>query len=106
MPDQEQLKKEWKEAERFEEIRVGKEHIFHRAFLRVRALPVKECLRLYLRVEMGEYGEFPLHEHNLVALTKQGEELSMRQERLDDAKEALAYIEMCCKEIAIGKEEK
>ena len=103
LPEQEQLKKEFKEAKRFVEVRVGEQHIFHRNFFRIRVLPICECERMFLRVEMGEYGEFPLHVPYIVAISKQGEELQLQFERQEDAKEALTYLGENHKEIQFGK---
>jgi hypothetical protein len=103
MDEQEALKTEFRESERFGEIRIGKKNLFYRGFVRVRFLPLAECERIYLRIEFGEYGEFPLHEHYIVVLTKKEEELLLRLERPDDAKNLLSFLEENAKEIKLGK---
>lgn len=103
LPEQEQIKKEFKEAKRFVEVRVGEQHMFHRNFLRIRVVPISECERLFLRIEMGEYGDFPLHVPYIVVKTKQNEELELQFEHQEDAKAALAYLEENHPEIKFGK---
>lgn len=103
LPEQEQLKEEFKQAKRFVEVRVGDAHIFHRNFFRIRVLPIAQCERMFLRVEMGEYGEFPLHVPYIIVISKQGEELQLQFEREEDAKEALAYLEEMYQDIQFGK---
>jgi hypothetical protein len=97
MDEQEALKTEFRESERFGEIRIGKKNLFYRGFVRVRFLPLAECERIYLRIE------FPLHEHYIVVLTKKEEELLLRLERPDDAKNLLSFLEENAKEIKLGK---
>ncbi len=104
LPEQEQLKEEFQSAKKFEEVRVGKSHLFYRSFIRVRVVPLGECERIFLRVEMGEYGDLPIHEHYIVVKTKQEEELILRMERPNDAKELLAYLEEMYPDIKFGKE--
>jgi hypothetical protein len=101
---QEMLKTEFGDSRRFGEIRIGSEHLFYRSFIRIRYIPLKQCQRIYLRVEFGEYGEIPLHEHYLIVQTKQGKELVLRVDRPEDAKGALAFLEENVQEIALGKE--
>ncbi|MGN0133066.1 MAG: hypothetical protein ACI4AA_11545 [Lachnospiraceae bacterium] len=103
-PTQDCLKKEFREAKRFGEIRLGTEYLFYRGFVRVRFIPLRECERIYLRVEFGEYGEFPLHEHYVIVVTKQGKELKLRMERPDDAKDIMAFLEEVSGDLKLGKE--
>ena len=93
LTSQEALKEEFGKAGRFGEIRIGELHLFYRGFIRVRFVPLTECERIYLRVEFGEYGDVPLHEHYIVVRIKQGKELLLRMERPDDAKEVMNCLE-------------
>ena len=104
LPEQELLKQEFQSAKKFEEVRVGTTHLFYRSFIRARMIPLAECARIFLRVEMGEYGDLPIHEHYVVVKTKQDEELVLRMERPSDAKELLAYLEEMHPDIKFGKE--
>lgn len=101
---QEALKVEFGKAVKCGEIRIGETHLFYRGFIRVRFVPLKECERIYLRVEFGEYGDVPLHEHYIVVRTKQGKELLLRLERPDDAKEVMSCLEKHSCKVALGKE--
>lgn len=104
LPIQEDLKKEFDHAEKFGEIRIGKDYLFYKSFIRVRFVPFEECSRIFLRIEFGEYGEFPLHEHYIVVRTRQGEEFILRTDRSDDAKNVMAFLEENPKGIELGKE--
>ena len=104
LPAQEELEKEFREAKRFGEIRIGKENLFYRGFIRIRSIQLRECERIYLRIEMGEYGEFPLHEHYIVVRAKEGQETALRIERPKDAGEILDYIGENVPGIRNGKE--
>ncbi len=104
LPIQDDLKKEFQNAERFGELRIGKKHLFYRGFIRVRFVPFLECSRIYLRIEFGEYGEFPLHEHYIMVKTRQGEEFSLRLDRPDDARKVMIFLGENFKNIELGKE--
>lgn len=104
LPEQEKLAQELKQAKPFGEIRIGTEHLFYRSLIRWRFIPFCECERIYIRVEFGEYGEFPLHEHYVIADTGKGVEKKLRVERPDDAKEVLAYLKEHVKNVKLGKE--
>lgn len=106
LPLQENLKEEFNNAERFGEIRMGKNYLFYRSFVRVRFVPLGECSRIFLRIEFGEYGDMPLHEHYIVVKTKQDEEFSLRLERPDDAKKVMLFLMENSKEIELGKEKR
>ena len=101
---QEALMEEFEKAGRYGEIRIGEAHLFYRGFLRVRFVPLTDCERIYLRVEFGEYGDLPLHEHYIVVRTKQGREALLRLERPDDAKEVMECLKNHGCKIALGKE--
>lgn len=102
LPAQETLAEELRQAKGFGEIRIGTEYLFYRSFIRWRFMPFCECERIYLRVEFGEYGDFPLHEHYLIADVKRGGEKKLRVERPDDAKEAMAYLQENGKNLKLG----
>lgn len=104
LPALEVLKEDFEKAERFGEIRVGEDHLFYRGFIRVKYVPFKECSRIYLRIEFGEYGDFPLHEHYVVVVTKKGRELLLRLERPDDAKGVMECLKKRSCGIILGKE--
>lgn len=101
---QEALREEFEKAERFDEIRIGETCLFYRGFLRVCFLPLMDCERMFLRIEFGEYGEFPLHEHYIIVRTKQGEAFTLRMEHPDEAKRLLGYLEGNSYRIQLGKE--
>lgn len=101
---QEALKEEFGKAGKFGEIRIGETHLFYRGFIRVRFVPLTECERIYLRIEFGEYGDVPLHEHYIVVRTKQGKEIPLRVDRPDDAKKVMNCLEEHSYKIALGKE--
>lgn len=101
---QEELKEEFGKAGKFGEIRVGETHLFYRGFIRVRFVPFEECERIYLRVEFGEYGDVPLHEHYIVVKIKQGKEIPLRLERPDDAKGVMSCLEKHPCGVVLGKE--
>ncbi|MBP3460409.1 MAG: hypothetical protein J6K58_14495 [Lachnospiraceae bacterium] len=104
MPTQESLKEEFDNAGQFGEIRVGKDHLFYRSFIRVRFVPFRECSRIFLRIEFGEYGEFPVHEHYIIAKTRQEEEFALRLDRPDDAKNVMVFLAKNHKGIELGKD--
>lgn len=106
LPIEEELKKEFDSAEKFGEIRIGKDCLFYRSFIRVRFVPFRECSRIFLRIEFGEYGDFPLHEHYIMVRTRQGEEFALRSDRSDDAKNVMEFLVKNPKGIELGKEKK
>lgn len=101
---QEALRDEFQKADRYGEIRIGEHHLFYRGFLRVRFVPLAWCQRIYMRVEFGEYGDLPLHEHYIVVRIKQGKEIPLRLERPDDAKEVMARLKDHPCKVILGKE--
>lgn len=103
---QEALQKEFGKAEKCGEIRIGENCLFYRGFFRVRFVPLEVCERMYMRVEFGEYGEFPLHEHYIVVRTRQGKELCLRMERPDDARAVMDCLRKHSCRVALGKEKK
>lgn len=101
---QEALREEFRKAEKCGEIRIGENCLFYRGFLRIRFAPLEVCERMYMRVEFGEYGEFPLHEHYIVIRTRQGKELFLRMERPDDARAVMECMKKHFRRVALGKE--
>ncbi len=75
------------------EIRLGDNFLFYRPFLWIKCIPLTEIANLYLKVEFGESGDVPVHEHYIRIKTKQGEEFTLRLDRADDAKRLLALLE-------------
>jgi len=104
LPIQDDLKKEFQNAEKFGELRIGNKHLFHRSFIRVRVMPFLECSRIFLRVEFGEYGEFPVHEHYIIVQSRQGEEFALHLDRPDDARKVMVFLGKNFKNIELGKE--
>lgn len=103
---QEALREEFGKAEKFDEIRIGQTCLFYRGFLRIRFVLLEDCKQIFLRVEFGEYGEFPLHEHYIVVRTKRGEEFRLRMEHPDEAKKLMVFLEKYSDEIELGKSPK
>lgn len=104
LPEQNKLKEELHSADRFGEIRLGKEHLFYKGLFRTRAIPYEQCERIYERVSIGEYGDVPVHEHYLVVVTKQEKEFVLRVNWPDDVKSALAFLQEHVGGILYGKE--
>lgn len=93
LPEQECLKAEYTQARKLGEIRLGDKFLFYRPFLWIKCIPLEEITNLYLKVEFGESGDVPVHEHYIRVKTKQGEEFTLRLDRADDAKRLLALLE-------------
>ena len=93
LPEQEVLKAEYAQAKNLSEIRLGDKYLFYRPFLWIKCIPLTEIVNLYLKVEFGESGDIPVHEHYIRIKTKQGEEFTLRLDRADDAKRLLALLE-------------
>ncbi len=100
---QQELKEMYKNAKNFGEIRLGEDRLFYRTLFRNRFLSLRDCDRIYLRVELGEYGDFPLHEHYIMVETKDGKSLQMRLERPVDAKGVLEELKERNLGILLGK---
>lgn len=90
---QEELRAEYTQAKNLSEIRLGDNFLFYRPFLWIKCIPLAEIANLYLKVEFGESGDVPVHEHYIRIKTKQGEEFTLRLDRADDAKRLLALLE-------------
>ena len=99
---EEQLKEEFKSALKVSEVRLGKEHLFYRYFIRISAIAYDQIQKIFLRVESGEVGQFPLTEHYLMVYDMEGNEYKFRQERPEDAKKVIAYFEENHPRIAVG----
>ncbi len=93
LPEQDVLKAEYAQAKNLSEIRLGDNFLFYRPFLWIKCIPLAEIMNLYLKVEFGESGDIPVHEHYIKIKTKQGEEFTLRLDRADDAKRLLSLLE-------------
>lgn len=93
LPEQETLKAEYAQGKKAGEIRLGDNFLFYRPFLWIKCIPLNEIANLYLKVEFGESGDVPVHEHYIRVKTKQGEEFTLRLDRADDAKRVLSLLE-------------
>lgn len=100
--DQETLRKEFKTARRFGEVRLGTAHLFYRYFIRIRYVSYGEITEAYLRQESGESGEFLLMENYLMMKMKNGSVHKLRMEREAYVREVLSELEKCHKSVKIG----
>lgn len=89
---QETIKREYKGAERFGEVRLGESVLFYRYFIRIKYVPYGEVTGAYLRQESGESGEFLLVENYLMLETKEGVVHKLRMEREAYAREVLSVL--------------
>ena len=93
LPEQELLRAEYTHGKHLGEIRLGDNFLFYRPFLWIKCISLMEIANLYLKVEFGESGDVPVHEHYIRIKTKQGEEFTLRLDRVDDAKRLLYLLE-------------
>ena len=100
--DQETLRKEFKTARRFGEVRLGASHLFYRYFVRIRYVSYSEITGAYLRQESGESGEFLLVENYLMMNMKSGSVHKLRMEREAYVREVLSEMEKNYVTIKIG----
>lgn len=100
--DQEMLRKEFKEARRFGEVRLGTSHLFYRYFIRIRYVSYGEITEAYLRQESGESGEFLLMENYLMTKMKNGSLHKLRMERETYVREVLSELEKYHSSVKIG----
>ncbi|MBD5488813.1 MAG: hypothetical protein HDR13_08465 [Lachnospiraceae bacterium] len=100
--DQETLRKEFKSARRFGEVRLGTSHLFYRYFIRIRYVSYSEITGAYLRQESGESGEFLLMENYLMMNMKSGAVIKLRMEREAYVREVLSELEKCHASVMIG----
>lgn len=100
--NQDDLKIEFKEAEAFQEIRLGASHLFYRPFLRVKYVDYHVIKNAFLRMESGESGDFPTNTTYLVLVDEEFKEISFTMERVDTAKKMLARLEELHPEILYG----
>lgn len=100
--DQEMLRKEYKEARRFGEVRLGTSHLFYRYFIRIRYVSYSEITGAYLRQESGESGEFLLIENYLMMNMKSGSVHKLRMEREAYVREVLSEMEKNHATVKIG----
>lgn len=99
---QETLKREYKSAERFGEVRLGESALFYRYFIRIKYVPYGEIVGAYLRQESGESGEFLLVENYLMLETKEGAVHKLRMEREAYAREVLSVLQERYQFVKIG----
>lgn len=100
--DQEMLKKEFKTAKRFGEIRLGESCLFYRYFIRIRYVRYQEIIGAYLRKESGESGEFLLMENYLMLEMRDGSLHKLRMEREAYVREVLTDLHEKYEVIKIG----
>lgn len=98
------LLEEYRSARAFGELRLGTEHLFRRGLFSVKYIPLREIAHLFLRIESGESGEFPVQEHYIVVKTIQNREKEhlLRMERPEAAKRLLEKIKEECPQIEVG----
>jgi len=96
------LKEEFKNAKKMSEVRLGENHMFYRYFLRISAIAYTQIQKIFLRVESGEVGEFPLTEHYLMVYDLHNQEYKFRLERPEDAKAVIAFFEENVPNVEIG----
>ena len=99
---EDELREEFKNAQKVSEVRLGEQHLFYRYFIRVSAIAYEQIQKIFLRVESGEVGEFPLTEHYLMVYDLQGNEYKFRLERPEDAKRVISYFEENKPQIEVG----
>ena len=99
---EDELREEFKNAQKVSEVRLGEKHLFYRYFIRVSAIAYEQIQKIFLRVESGEVGEFPLTEHYLMVYDLQGNEYKFRLERPEDAKRVISYFEENRPQIEVG----
>lgn len=100
--ENEELRNEYKMAERFGETRLGSTHLFYRYFIKIRYVSYEEIAGAYLREESGESGEFLLKEFYLMIQTKDEALHKLRMERDVNAKEVLNCLRDRYSHISIG----
>lgn len=100
--NKEELEKEYKDAARHGEVRLGTTCLFYRYFIKVRFVAYEQIAKAYLREESGESGEFLIKEFYLMLETKDGVLHKLRLEREVNVKAVLTYLENHYKDIAIG----
>lgn len=102
--DQESLKKQYKSAAQWGEVRLGESNLFYRYFIKIRYISYGEIRRAYLREESGESGEFLLKEFYLMLASSDGALHKLRMEREVNARAVLSYLGENHKTIMIGYE--
>ncbi len=100
--ENEELKSEYKAAERLGEARLGSTHLFYRYFIKIRYVSYEEIAGAYLREESGESGEFLLKEFYLMIRTKDEALHKLRMERDVNAKAVLNGLREKYSHISIG----
>lgn len=85
----EKLKKEYKSAKQWGEVRLCEEYFFYRYFIKIRYVSYIDIQRAYLREESGESGEFLLKEFYLMVETVDGVLHKLRMEREENARAVL-----------------
>lgn len=89
---EEVLRKEFQNAKKTAEVRLGEHFLFYRYFIRINAVAYGEIQKAYLRIESGESGDLPVTEHYLMLVDRQGKTHKLRMEHPEDAQEVLAYL--------------
>lgn len=100
--NKEELEREYKDAARYGEVRLGETCLFYRYFIKIRYVAYEQIAKAYLREESGESGEFLLKEFYLMLETKDGVSHKLRLEREVNVKAVLSYLENHYKDISIG----
>lgn len=100
----EQLKTEWKGAERHSELSLGETVLFHRYFFKTVYIRYTDIVRAYVRIESGESGEYPTFEHSLVLIDREGTEHVLHVEREISAEKTIESMAAAHPHIICGKQ--
>ncbi len=99
---EEALREEFQKGKKTAEARLGEHFLFYRYFIRINAIAYEEIEKAYLRIESGEVGEFPLTEHYLMLVDRQGKTHKLRMEHPEDAQEVLDHLKEHFPGVEIG----
>ena len=100
-----EVKRQMAAAEKIGELRLGEELLIHRYFFSTKYIRRKDITRVFVRVESGEYGEFPLHEHSLVVIDAGGREHVLHIDHPNFGKETMEKLTAADSRIQTGKPE-
>lgn len=104
--DKVKVKKQIRSGSRKGEVTLGEELLIHRYFFATKYIRYQDIRRAFVRIESGEYGEFPLDEHSLVLVDAGGAEHVLHVGHPGYAQRAVEWMSARFGHIAAGKERK
>jgi len=100
--DKNVIKIELQNTDKVGEFWIGNKYLIHHYFFVTKYIEYADIRKMFLRIESGEYGEFPVHENSIVIVDSDGKEHALHVEYRGDADQILKYVKEHFKTIEVG----